>query len=222
MSFKLTLLFSLFVHLGLLAVRPPAGMIPPRETLHSIELTYVSDRVVPRREAASSVQKRSVLQKSSRAKMSPQKRVQPKKVVRPKPPRKVSRPVKPTVKRVTRPKREVSARIKEPAAAPRAAGDAVNIPESEFIILEYKQMVRDHLKHRLRFPEESIEGDVRIHLVLDKLGRIHQTRVMQSTDALLSRLTLQGVHSAAPYPRFPAKLERSQTDFEFIIQYTLD
>ena len=217
------------IHLGFLGIRPPAGIIPPRETLNSIEVTYQSvieegprnrgreNAIVSREISRKEPAKPDPALASSREPVQPFKQVfEPKSL-----PRSQTRPVSPA----QAPRPEVKIGAGEESQKPSVSipkGMAAGLAESAFASVEYKKLVRQQLKNRLAYPLIGIEGTVKVHLVVDPDGLLKQVEIMDYSDRRLAEAALDGIRSAAPYPRFPKEMQADSQDFEFLVQYRLD
>ena len=217
MDFKKSVGFSVLVHMGLLMIRPPEGAVPQRNALmNPIQITYMN---LP---AASE---------------KPQKEVSPVRMERiheePAPglpaPVSIQPPPKlPTPIDTIRPNPSEERPQKNPelkfdlAPPPPLPKGAVNLSESQFDLVRYKRMIRQHLKNRLLYPAEPIEGTVHVRIVVDPAGLLRQVMVLQASDSRLAEMAVEGIRAAAPYPRFPSGLKDPQADYEFLVQYRLD
>ena len=83
-------------------------------------------------------------------------------------------------------------------------------------------MIRRHLKTRLAYPHEPIEGTVHVRIVLDPAGMLKQVTVLQTSDSRLAEMAVEGIRAATPYPHFPGSMKDPQADYEFLVQYRLD
>ena len=213
---KWALIFSVALHLGFLAMRPLFGIGSVGQPAQSIEMTYVvpQEPSVPLKVKAAEprparvpVQEPPVLRVDRPAEPPPVRAPAPRtELPRPEPPRRVEpAPISPLAPEVLIPK-----------------GAAVNIPESAFALIDYKKLIRQHLKSRLVYPPAGVEGVVRVRMVLDGEGMLKQIAVMESSDPRLAEITVDGIRSAAPYPRFPKGMTDSSPRLEFLVQYRGD
>jgi outer membrane biosynthesis protein TonB len=213
LNLKWALLFSVVIHVSFFALRPliGAGTAPSQP----IEVTYVVPPATVRTEPRYVRVPAEPPAKPRRAETRQQVPVNPVSSETPAAPEPVAEPepvrLTPVIP-VSPPAPEVS--------MPKAA--ASNIPESSFALIEYKKLVRQHLKNHLLFPALGLEGTVRVHMVLDGEGMLKQAAVMEASDARLADAAMEGVRSAAPYPRFPSKLKESPPNLEFLVQYRGD
>ncbi len=224
MSLRAAFGLSVAIHLGLMAVHPPEGAVPPREALHSIELTYLRLQPASKKEESSSIEPLPVRKESTPAeRQAPSSSAQSQAVV------KEREPEKRTTGRADPP----TARAEpKPAPVPQVTssgtveavpkGMAAGFSESQILSVQYKQLVRQHLKTRLTYPQLSLEGTVRLRIILDSEGQVQQVVALETSDAQLAEVALEGARSATPYPRFPKGLKETQADMEFLIQYRLD
>ncbi len=228
MNLKSAVLLSLMIHLGFLGIRPPAGIVPPRETLNSIEVTYQSaeERVQRNRGRENAVVSRENPRKepakpppslaSSREPVQPLKPTgEPKSL-----PRNQTRP-SPSAQ-APRPEVKIGAEEEsQNSSVSVPKGMAAGLAESAFAAVEYKKLVRQQLKNRLAYPLIGIEGTVKVHLVVNPDGLLKQVEIMEYSDRRLAEAALDGIRSAAPYPRFPKEMQADSQDFDFLVQYCL-
>ena len=210
LSLKWALIFSVLIHVSLFALRPliwPAG---PASS-HPIEITYIVPPAPVRTEP--------------RFVRMPAEPAVPVRTPAPRVERSEPRTAAPADKPAPELKQPVSVPVPPPTPAPEVLipkAAASNIPESSFAEIEYKRLIRQHLKNHLLYPGLGLEGAVRIQVVLDGEGMLKQAEVMEASDPRLADAALEGVRAAVPYPRFPRKLKDSPPQLEFLVQYRGD
>lgn len=201
MTLKAAVVCSTLVHLGLLTVCLPKGLMP-RRALHALEVSYLpapSENVVPVQPAP------------GRPAWTP-----------PAEPAAESRPLQVTPAPagnlpVRAPVRPVV--LDTPRLTPPVSSAAVVLPDLEFSALQHKEQIRKHLKARLHYPELSIEGTVRLRLVLTAVGSLQAAEVLEASDPRLIQLALRDAQWAAPYPRFLPAMRRRTASYEFLVRY---
>ena len=199
---------SALLHLGLLAVRPPGDWVPPREALHTLEVTYW-----PAKAAAQNRQ--APAPRPAAAPSLPSRPPEAAKPAKPVPPTSANRP-RPVVKPVPDPAETMAARPTVPAASTHA----VRLPpEGAFARLQHKQRVKEHLRTHLQYPFPGSQGWVRLQLSLDRMGTLTLVRVLESSHPLLAQRASEDARSAVPYPSFPRSLGGQQARYEFLVQY---
>lgn len=209
MSFKGAFGWSVMIHMGLLMVRP-TGLVPPRETLHTIEITYlpIEQPLVPKPASQPQSPKPAKL-------LQPEALPLPKKLfqeISPSPPAQhPSMPPRPLPKPVLQERPSFS--------PPISSGVALNIPETEFAQVKYKQQVREHLKRHLRYPPILIQGTVRLRVFIASDGFLKEAVVLEATDPRLAAACLADVRSASSFPRFPKEVKLAQANYDFLVQY---
>ncbi len=206
MNLKSAVGFSVLVHVGLLMFRQAGGAIPQEKGFNSIQVTYTDTDLPP-----------AVLSKTERIHAEPVLSAP----VRPTPVVPMPVPSKPAVSKIPREPPHPILRFDLSPPPPLPKG-AANFSEDQFDALRYKQMIRQHLKNRLIYPPEPIEGTVHVRIVLDPAGMLRQVAILQASDSRLAEMAVEGIRSAAPYPRFPSGLKDPQADYDFLVQYRLD
>ncbi len=228
MGFKTAVGFSVLIHAGLLMVHPPEGAIPQRKVLNTIQITYMR---LPAKESRPVRSEPAVLPPPSALRSFDNLRVQGpgrSEPVLPGPGPAQIKPIQRTPIDTIRPNPSNDKPQKSPelkfdlTPPPPSSNGASNFSESQFDLVRYKQMIRRHLKSRLSYPLEPIEGTVYVRIVVDPAGKLRQVMVLQASDPRLAELAVEGIRSAAPYPRFPSALKDPQADYEFLVQYRLD
>ena len=216
MNLKTAVGWSVVFHVSLLVMQPPQGFVPVDQE-RPIEVTYV-----PTLQAAPS---------PARPKVQPPPPVS---VERPPAPA-ISAPSVPKPVRQEAPPRPIPQRVVSPPvptvenqpvtvrdADTRSSSSISNLPEGEFAALQHKQQVRQHLKARLAFPPDGIQGSVRLRLILAPNGTLQDLVLLEASDSRLGEVALEGAQSAEPYPPFPSQMKKSQVLYEYIIQYRLE
>lgn len=196
----------------LLSVHPPAGWVPPKKSLHPIEVTYLA----------------SPSDKSPSSKSTPSASAPPEAPVR-----EVVRNPVPIPKKAPLRGTSLDENVKEAApATPRVTPakeaphknvkEAASLPEEPFALVRHKQQVKEHLKSHLTYPNLQIQGTVQLHLVLDSEGILQEASLVGPADPELAEAALQGAYTANPYPRFPKETRESKVTYDFLIQYRLE
>lgn len=221
-SLKAAVICSMTIHAGFLSLRPPAGLVPPRQTLYPLEVTYVIVRKERPAPAVSSQPKRREIPPGDRARAA---QPQP-------PPAKRREPVKPP----ELPKPQAAVKTEPPAPPadsgrspsgskdssellPPTGAGAAALPEGEFAAIRHKELVREHLRRTLRYPGEPLQGTVRLRVTLLPDGGLREAAVLEATDARLGEIALRDARSAGPYPRFPTRMRSPSVEYEFLVQY---
>lgn len=220
-SFKAAVICSTAIHVGFLGLRPPAGLVPLRQTLYPLEVTYVIVQDERPARGGSPPPKRPDSRPADPAKAAPQP-----------PPAKGREPVKPP--ELPKPQRPGATKPPSPpedrATPPRGSNDssdplpptgagAAALPEGEFAAIRHKELVREHLRRTLRYPEDSLQGTVRLRVTLLPDGGLREAAVLAATDARLGEIALRDARSAGPYPRFPGQMRSASVEYEFLVQY---
>jgi hypothetical protein len=141
MSLRLALFCSAALHGMLLSVHPPAGFVPPKKSLHPIEVTYLAS---PPPKSAGSKSAPSV----STPPAAPVREVLQNPVPMPKKPA----PAAPPVPRetVTRPLPRVTPTVELRGTSPdKSVKEAASLPEEPFALVRHKQQIKEHLKSHL-------------------------------------------------------------------------
>ncbi|MCM8811882.1 MAG: hypothetical protein NC910_02375 [Candidatus Omnitrophica bacterium] len=210
MSLKVSVAASVLLHMGLLAIRPPSGIVPSRETLHPLEISYIalSGKDVNRRKTGppAAIVRPSVPDKPVLPAVAPKEQ-------KPDTVRKQLEVATPSVRRSTK---------SSVADLPVLRGAGAVIPQSAFALVEYKNLIRQHLETNLVYPRNPIEGAVRLRLSIRPDGQLKTAVLLEASDPLIGELAVKGVQEAVPYPRCPDELKNSLPDLEFLIQYRLD
>ncbi|GEM_PF-2354589 len=215
MGLKAAIGWSVVVHLGLLFSWPNEWFVPPREVLHTIEVTYqVADGRTRARQVLDTLG--SMAPKPDRPPATPQPApsATAPRLSLPEPPvspRPSPSPPSPEPERVSV--------TPHPSPPPTNSSGAASLPEGEFAFLEHKQQVRDHLRAHLAYPAFRVQGTVRLLLALDPSGALQEASVLETTDPRLGLAALEGARLSVPYPRFPREMKSSQARYEFLVQY---
>lgn len=219
MNLKSAVGFSVLVHAGLLMLHPPEGAVPQRMALNTIQVTYLKltspESHAARPDPAVLPRQAQEERASRKANDSQVERIHAKPVL---PGPDLPKPVVPQAPREP-PHPILKFDLSPPPPLPKGA---TNFSESQFDLVRYKQMIRQHLKTRLIYPREPIEGTVHVRILLDSAGMLRQVFVLQASDSRLAEMAVDGIRSAAPYPRFPSTLKDPQAGYEFLVQYRLD
>jgi len=90
----------------------------------------------------------------------------------------------------------------------------------------YLEMVRLRIESRKRYPETAkangIEGRVKIHFILAADGRVRELSVVQGApESALNRAALEAVEKAAPFPRPPSNLFKTDLALDLVIVFEL-
>ena len=211
MSLKIAFGWSIVVHLGLMIVRPPPSMVPPRQVLHPLEVSYLPAVQV---EAPSSHPAKPVSAPSQR-RSSPVRTIPPSaEEERPRP--KTPEPPKQESPDVKAPENHPSPSVDLP---PTGNASAASLPEGEFAAIEHKEWVRQHLKAHLKYPAFRMQGTVRLQLVLAPYGVLKEVAVVEASDPRLADLAVKDAQAAIPYPRFPKEMKQRQVRYEFLVKY---
>ena len=204
MGLKTALVCSTAIHVGFLTLRP-GGLVPPRQTLYPLEVSYVI------LEPARPVQVVSPQVKRPESRPAPERRE-----AQPAEPAKKASVPEPTL-----PKRQELAKpadSRNSPGAPPSVGAAA-LPEGQFAAIRHKELVREYLRKELHYPETSLEGVVRLRVTLLPDGSLKEAVVSEASDARLAAFTLRDARSAGPFPRFPKEMRSSETNYEFLVQY---
>ena len=103
---------------------------------------------------------------------------------------------------------------------PQVSAETPVLPEKDFAAIRHKELVREHLRKGLRYPQPLVEGTVRLRVSLLPDGSLEEVAALDSSDPRLAALALRDARSSAPYPRFPKEMEDSlDTEYEFLVQY---
>ncbi len=220
--------WSVIIHLGLMMVKPAVGMVPSPESLHTIEVTYLSVGAEAARIGGEGPVHKAMVTGQEAASGFPTKPME-------------STPVPPRLPEpsLAGPKPSLPSPIREePAPRPSVTADVApvlpqgvplstsqgvtSLPEGEFAVVFHKQQVRLHLKRHLIYPATLISGTVRLRLSLRPDGALKEAVVLQASDSKVRELALEGVRSAEPFPRFPKELKSAGVQYEFLVQYRYD
>lgn len=208
MSLKIAIVWSTVLHLGLLTLRPPQGLSPPRAALHTLEVSYIP--AAPRSGLKASPAK----ERPVPSPLGPE--------VRPVRPAEVPSPILPPATPIP----PLASRLPLPVSQPRPTVSsppvhsvATVLPAWDFSALEHKERVRAHLKRHLRYPAGWVEGTVRIRLLLTAEGILQSAEVLEASDPRLTQAALGDIRSAAPYPRFLPGMKRRSAAYEFLVRY---
>ena len=235
MGLKTAVGFSVLIHAGLLMFHPPEGAVPQRKALNNIQITYMHPPAQESRPLRSepavlprpAILRQAQAERSSGGSESSDQRVHAEPVLpgpAPAQPKPTQRPPMDTIRPNSsneKPKKSPELKF-DLAPPPPSSNGASNFSESQFDLVRYKQMIRQHLKSRLIYPPEPIEGTVHVRIVVDPAGLLRQVMVLQASDPRLAELAVEGIRLAAPYPRFPSGLNDPQADYEFLVQSCLD
>jgi protein TonB len=90
----------------------------------------------------------------------------------------------------------------------------------------YLEMVRLRIESRKRYPEtakaKGIEGRVKIHFILAADGSVRDLAVTQGApESALNRAALEAVGQAAPFPRPPSNLFKTELALDLVIVFEL-
>ncbi len=225
MTFRVAFGWSTLLHVGILALRPPAGLVPPASTLHPLDVTLLPARSIeiPRPAAKEQAPPPDPRPASQESRSVAEERKPPRPPSRPAP---VERdhpaplPALPTPPARPAPPPPSSARRGPAVEAPPGAGaSATGLPERVFASIEHKERVREHLRKRMRYPFPRVEGRVLLQIWLGSGGNLQQATVLQASDPRLAAAALEDVRAAAPYPRFPSTLREPRARYDFLVKY---
>lgn len=213
---------STAIHIGILALRPPGGLVPPRQTLYPLEVSYVilqEERPAPK---VSPQPRRPQAQPAQQDRAADPPKPAPSKVEgREESPRRIEHPSRP-VDSGPQPAIHPESRSGSGAGLPPGGPRAFAMPEGEFAAIRHKELVREHLRRELRYPETMLQGTVRLRITLLPDGRLKQAAVLEATDPRLSSSALQDARGAGPYPGFPKEMKAQDAQYEFLVQYLPD
>ena len=217
MNLKTAVGWSVVFHVSLLVMQPPQGFVPVDQE-RPIKVSYVPTLQAAPSPARPKVQPPpvpvSVEKPPAPAVSTPPIPKPPRQEAPPRPiPQPVVSPPVPTVE-------NQPVTVRDADAHPTYA--ISNLTEGEFAALQHKQQVRQHLKARLAFPPDGIQGSVRLRLILAPNGTLQDLVLLEASDSRLGEVALQGAQSAEPYPPFPNQMKKSQVLYEYIIQYRLE
>lgn len=225
MNFKAAVICSTAIHAGFLGLRPPAGLVPPRQTLYPLEVSYVilqGERPTPKvapRPKEPQASRAADPAKPARPEPLPPKPEEPRKSEeRPRPAEPPARPPGAKPSPAVTPGGRSSPVADLPSSGPRAAA----MPEGEFAAIRHKELVREHLRRELRYPETALQGMVRLKVTVLPDGSLKDAVVSDASDPRLAAIALRDARSAGPYPRFPKETSSSEAEYEFLVQYRPD
>lgn len=210
MTFKTAVVWSALVHLGLLILQPPNGLTPPRAALRSLEVSYLPvppESSLPAPPAPVHAVPPEPAAESRSVKVAHASEGGP--PVLPPTSGPMRAPVEPVVSEPPRP-------------TPRPPSSVAALPDWEFSALQHKEQIRKHLKACFHYPELSLEGTVRLRLVLTAEGSLQTVEVLEASDLRLIQLALRDARSAAPYPRFLPAMRHRMASYEFLVRYEPD
>ncbi|MBI3322307.1 MAG: energy transducer TonB [Candidatus Omnitrophica bacterium] len=222
MNFKAAVFCSAAIHAGFLVLRPPAALAPPRKTLYPLEVSYVvlapperspdrSRGFAPRRYSAAltphpgpgPTPAKPVSEPAQARKPSPQREEPP----LPKPLETLKQP-------------ETTSQLeKTPPSSSIPVSGAAAVPDGEYAAIRHKERVREHLRKKLYYPETSLDGVVRLKVVLRPDGSLKDALVSEASDARLAAFALRDARSAGRYPPFPRDMASDEAAYEFLVQY---
>ena len=231
MTLRSAVVWSALVHVWLFSIRPPLGLVPPRQVLRSLEVNYLIAQNNPpstnlnlRENTLARSLETAQIRRSEPADSKPASMNE----------HPAERPIPDTFEQKATqsgkrehpieneqeviPKRQVMLNEPRGSAFP-PKGAATSLPEGEFAVLQHKQMIRHHLKRYLTYPAVRLQGVVYLQIDLDPDGKLRDAVVREASDPRLEEITLNGVRSAAPYPPFPRELKSSSARYEFLVQY---
>ncbi len=219
MTFRVAFGWSTLLHVGILALRPPAGLVPPASTLHPLDVTLLPGRSIeiPRPAAKEQAPPPEPRRASQESRLGAEER---------KPPRPPSGaapaergdPAPPPAP-PTQPAPSSARRGPAVEATAGAAASTSGLPERVFASIEHKERVRDHLRTRMRYPFPRVEGRVLLQIWLGSGGNLQQATVLQASDPRLAAAALEDARAAAPYPRFPSTLREPRARYDFLVRY---
>ncbi len=224
MGLKAALACSAALHAALLSLGPLGVLIPPRNPMHPLEVSYVMlEPVLPGAQVAASPKRAepTPVSRPAAPQKPPSAAPQPK---QPEPARSEPRKPEPPASRPPASKsRPAAVPVPEPASPaslPLQLGQqTVLLPEREFSAIRHKELVREHLRKGLRYPESTLQGVVRLKVILLPDGSLKEAAVSEASDPALAAIALRDARSAGPYPRFPKEMGSSEAEYEFLVQY---
>ena len=222
MGLRASMACSVALHVALLALRPLGALIPSRNPMHPLEVSYVMlEPTLPGPKVAAPVK---------RPELPPAQVVRP--VELPKaPPAAAAPPVRPAAAppareplkppELPKPKELPPQPVdpKGPPAVTELRAGSPPLPEGEFAAIRHKEMVREHLRRRLHYPSDMLQGVVRLRVTLLPDGTLRDAAVQDASDPRLAAIAMQDAQEAGPYPRFPKEMKGPEADYEFLVQY---
>ncbi len=220
MSLKAALSCSALLHMGLLALRPPAGWVPPKEVLHDLVVTYLPVKATPRQSSPPPAPRVTPSPAARQKEVTPALRREFEESLPPVAPG--ERPLPPPGAGPPRaePCPQVEDRARTAERVPEISPiPAASLPEGVFASVQHKHQVKEHLRTHLRYPSPRSQGWVRLQVWLDPSGALRQLRVLENSNPALAQRALEDARAAIPYPSFPRSLRNHQARYEFVVRY---
>ena len=226
MKLKTALSCSALIHLGFLALKPPVGLVPPKETLRALQVTYLPVEAAAPQEKSPPARKASPPPKfvlpsapagrGGEAPKAPSINTAPRAETSQAAPSRRSETPRPIVS-------PLPDATQKPVTGPESAAataQAVRLPpEGAFARIQHKHQVKEHLRNHLRYPSTRSQGWVRLQVFLDRAGGLKLLRVLGSSHPALAQKAMDDARTAIPYPSFPRSLGGQQVRYEFVVQY---
>ncbi len=113
------------------------------------------------------------------------------------------------------------------SVAPPPAAPLLTLPADPALEDGYRARIRQAIDAHKHYPRMArrlgLEGRVVVSFTVKADGRLAETRVIESSGSeILDEAALEAVRQAAPFPPFPAGIERRQWVFTLPLAFTLE